>query len=238
MDMINSKLSIWPRLVLAALAIVPLIYWQPFYLHFKAYLTGTVITGIVQNQWHLVLFFILFFGLFAIPLSYRKRAKWVDYSLVGAFFVSLFVEMYGIPLTLLFASKYLFKPGVELPENVVEFGFIGVGLGMDHAMLYGAVLMLLGLALIARGWWSLYRQARNASFASQGLYAWSRNPQYAGFILVVVGWFFGWPTILTLVLSPILIWKYLRAARAEEGEMVEKYGDSFNEYAKSTLFLV
>ena len=39
---------------------------------------------------------------------------------MAAFFVSLFIEMFGIPLTILFASKFLFMPGTALPENIVH----------------------------------------------------------------------------------------------------------------------
>jgi methanethiol S-methyltransferase len=240
MKMINNIiLGRWVlRLVLLALALVPIWYWQPFFIHFRAYLTGTVLSGLIKNQWHLVLFSILLFMLFALPLTYRKRAKWADYGLVGAFFVSLFIEMYGLPLTVLFASKYLFMPGTELPANVIEFDFLSVGMGMDHAMAYGAVLMAIGAGLIAAGWISLYRRSKSPGFSRSGLYAVSRHPQYLGFILLILGWFFGWPTILTLVFSPILIYKYLRAAWAEEKDMLLLFGNAYVDYKKITPFLI
>lgn len=227
-----------PRAVLVVLALLPFLYLKQFYDHFYTYLTGTVITGIITREWHLVLFFIILFAVFAVPLSYRKRAKWVDYSLITAFFVSLFIEMYGIPLTILFASKYLFVPGATLPENMVEFDFIGVGLGMDHAMVYGSIFMILGMGLIISGWWSLYKQAKQDGFACAGLYTYSRHPQYLGFILLILGWFMGWPTILTVIFSPILIIKYWRAARAEEKDMLARYGKGYSEYADKTSFLI
>ena len=68
-----------PRRVLIVLAVLPVFYISQFYDHFYTYLTGTVITGIITREWHLVLFFIVLFAVFAVPLSYRKRAKWVDY---------------------------------------------------------------------------------------------------------------------------------------------------------------
>jgi protein-S-isoprenylcysteine O-methyltransferase Ste14 len=226
------------RVLLAALAAVPFLFLQPFYYHFHVYLTGSVINGIVKDKWHLVLISIVVFGLFLIPLTYRKRAKWVDYGLVGAFFVSLFIEMFGIPLTILFASKFLFVPGTVMPENVVTFIFLGVHLGMDHAMTYGLVVMLVGMALIVAGWASLYTQVRQPGLASKGIYQYSRHPQYLGFVLLVVGWFFGWPTILTVVFSPILVYKYISAARSEEADMIRLFGDDYVTYRQSTPFLV
>lgn len=226
------------RLALFFLALMPFFYWQPFYDHFYAYLTGTIINNIIKSQWYLVLFFILLFGLFAVPLTYRKRARWIDYSLIGAFFVSLFVEMYGIPLTILFASKYFFAPGINLPPNILEFYFFGVGIGMDHAMVYGSILMIIGMALIIFGWWGLYKKSKSGGFIQSGLYKISRHPQYAGFILLIIGWFFGWPTIITLIFSPILIYKYIKAAKAEEKDMLKSFGVEYDNYRQKTPFLI
>ena len=226
------------RLVLVALAAVPFMFIKPFFHHFQVYLTGTVINGIVKEAWHLVLISIVVFGLFLVPLTYRKRAKWVDYGLVGAFFISLFIEMFGIPLTILFASKFLFVPGTAMPVNVVTFKFMGVYLGMDHAMTYGLVVMLIGMALIVVGWVSLYTQVRQPGFASSGIYQYSRHPQYLGFVLLVLGWFFGWPTILTVIFSPILVVKYIKAARSEEADMLQLYGEEYAVYMKDTPFLI
>ncbi len=226
------------RGLLAALAIPPLIYWPEFYGHFYAYLTGTIISNVITKEWLVVVISILFFALFLIPLNYRRRAKWLDYSLGVAFFISLFIEMYGLPLTILFASKYFFTAGISLPDNVVEFNFFGVAMGMDLAMAYGAVLMALGICLISFGWWSLYRQAKNGAFAQSGLYAVSRHPQYLGFILLILGWLVGWPTIITLVFSPILIYKYLKAARSEEKEALAMFGADYERYLIKTPFLV
>jgi protein-S-isoprenylcysteine O-methyltransferase Ste14 len=226
------------RAILVLLVLIPFIYFKPFYYHFHVYSTGTILNGIVTQQWRLVVISILVFGLFIIPLTYRKRAKWIDYGLVGAFFVSLFVEMFGIPLTILFASKFLFVPGTVQPEHIVTFKFLGVNLGMDHAMTYGLILMVIGMALILIGWQSLYRQARQPGFAQKGIYLYSRHPQYLGFILLVLGWFFGWPTILTIFFSPILVYKYVRAARAEEADMIRLHGDAYRDYMEQTPFLV
>jgi methanethiol S-methyltransferase len=234
----KTKIIFINRIALVMLSLIPFIYVEPFFNHFRAYLTGTILSGIVKQQWHLVIISVLVFGLFIIPLTYRKRAKWVDYGLVGAFFISLFIEMFGMPLTILFASKFLFVPGTVMPENIIHFKFLGVNLGMDHAMTYGLVLMLLGMALIMTGWRSLYMQVRSPGFAQRGIYQYSRHPQYIGFILLVLGWFFGWPTILTLFFSPILVYKYIKAARAEEADMIQLHGDTYRHYLKSTPFLI
>jgi len=235
---ISTRKFLPQRIIFLILIIIPFLYWPEFFDHFYVYLTGTVINRIVQNQWLLVIVSILFFAAFLIPLSYRTRANWAKYSLAAAFFVSLFIEMYGIPLTLLFASKYFFVAGAHLPDNFIEFNFLGVGLGMDLAMFYGTVIMVIGMGLILWGWYSLYRQSSHESFARAGLYSYSRHPQYVGFIMLILGWFIGWPTILTLVFSPILIYKYVKAARKEEEYMSGQFGTDYIEYKNYIPFLI
>ncbi|WP_414470049.1 methyltransferase family protein [Methanobacterium sp. ACI-7] len=174
---------------------------------------------------------------FLIPLSYRRKANWIEYSLVSAFFVSLFIEMYGIPLTVLFASKYFFTPGTQLPPNIISFYFLGVGFGMDVAMTYGAILMLIGMFIIIIGWIKLYKSTKKDGLVTDGIYAYSRHPQYLGFIFIILGWLFGWPTIITVILAPILIYKYIRVCRAEE-EDVSKEFPEYNKYKKDVPLFI
>lgn len=157
-----------PRILLLSLFLIPIVLINDFYYHFYVYLSSNVITGIITQQWHIVILCILIFLVFLIPLTYRRKANWVEYGLVSAFFISLFIEMYGIPLTVLFASKYFFTPGTQLPPNIVNFNFLGVGFGMDIAMTYGAILMLIGMSIIIIGWIKLYRSTKK-----DGLVTWN-----------------------------------------------------------------
>ena len=225
-----------PRTLLALLALAPLFFLGDFYQHFHAYLTGNVITRIITQQWHIVLLNIVLFSAFLIPLSFRRRAKWTEYGLVTAFFVSLFIEMYGIPLTILFASKYFFELGVTAPPHVVEFNMFGVGFGMDAAMAYGAVLMTVGTMLIMVGWITLYRNVKSDDFVTNGIYAYSRHPQYLGFILIIFGWFIGWPTLISLVFVPLLVYKYVRVCTAEEREIAKDL--EYQQYRQNVPFFV
>ncbi len=236
MSLDKSK-NLIPRILILALFLVPLIYFNDFYNHFYVYLSSNVITGIITQQWHIVILCILLFMAFLIPLSYRRKANWIEYSLVSAFFVSLFIEMYGIPLTVLFASKYFFTPGTQLPPNIISFYFLGVGFGMDVAMTYGAILMLIGMFIIIIGWIKLYKSTKKDGLVTDGIYAYSRHPQYLGFIFIILGWLFGWPTIITVILAPILIYKYIRVCRAEE-EDVSKEFPEYNKYKKDVPLFI
>lgn len=225
------------RVTLLVLAAVPLVYWRQFWPHFKAYMTGTIINNIITDQWRVVVISIVLFLLFLVPLSFRRKAKWAEYGLVAAFFVSLFIEMYGVPLTILFASKYFFTNPDALPPNVVEFGWLGVDFGMDAAMVYAAVIMFLGALVIAVCWGSLYRNSKKRELVTSGIYAFSRHPQYVGFLMVIIGWFIGWPTILTAIFTPILVYKYIRVARKEEKEMAARFPE-YAEYKQRVPFMI
>jgi len=216
------------RILFLFLILIPVFYFKDFYDHFYVYITSSVITHTITQQWHVVVFFTLLFLAFLIPLSFRRKANWIEYGLVSAFFISLFVEMYGIPLAIIFTSKYFFDTSAVLPNVIFEFNFLGVGFGMDVAMAYGSVLMLIGMFLIIVGWIELYRNSKKRGLVVSGIYSYSRHPQYFGFILIIIGWFVGWPTILTIVFSPILVYKYIRLCKTEEKEVSRK----FPEYKK------
>src|SRR3990167_2939974 len=96
------------RLLILILIFVPFLDFNNLSTHFYAYLSGNIITEIITKQWHIAVISIIIFLAFLIPLSFRRKANWVEYGLVSAFFVSLFVEMYGVPLTILLASKYFY----------------------------------------------------------------------------------------------------------------------------------
>lgn len=231
--------TIFSRIILIIILIIPIVYWRDFFFHFEAYLTGNVITHVITKEWKIVVISIFLFLLFLIPLSFRRKANWVEYGLVGAFFVSLFIEMYGIPFTILFASKYFLSPDIVLPNNVIEFSFLGTSMGMDLAMFYGAILMIIGSTLIIVAWITLYYYAKTnqKTFVQSGIYGYSRHPQYFGFILIILGWFIGWPTILTIIFAPILIYKYISVCLTEEKEMANLY-PNYQEYLAKTPFMI
>ena len=156
---------------------------------------------------------------FLIPLSFRRKINWKEYGLVTAFFVSLFIEMYGIPLTIFFVSKSLYSSSVETANVVYDFTFLGVNIAMDMAMLYASILMTIGTVFILVAWVTLYKKIKTEELVTTGIYSYSRHPQYFGFILIILGWFIGWPTILTTIFAPILIYKYVKVCSVEEKEL-------------------
>lgn len=179
--------------------------------------------------------FIMFTFSFFKP---RTPRDWRSFGAFSAFLVALFAEMYGFPLTIYLLSGWLQTayPGIDwfshdaghLPEMM--FGWTtNPHFGPFHLISF--VLIGLGFWMISTAWRVLYRAQRNGTLATSGPYARVRHPQYAGFVLVLTGFLFQWPTLLTLAMYPVLIWMYLRLARAEERETRAAFGPRFDAYA-------
>ena len=231
------KLKNLPLLLMVIiLIIIPIIFFKDFYLHVYSHFTGTILPSVISNQWHIVLINILMFITFLIPLSFRRKIDWKEYGIVTAFFVSLFVEMYGIPLTILFASKTINSSNVQIANVIYDFEFLGVNIAMDMAMIYASVLIIIGTLFILVAWVTLYKKIKTEDIVTTGIYSYSRHPQYFGFILIIIGWLIGWPTILTVVFSVVLIFMYIRVCKLEEKELghIKKY----QEYKEKVPFLI
>lgn len=223
------------RLIVILFIIVSItLFHEEFYKQFACYLTGKA--NIISQQWHIVALNIVLFVALLLPLSFRRKAKWGEYGIVTAFFVSLFIEMYGVPLGIFFASRYFTDP-VVCAENVINFKFLGVGFGMELAMVYAAILITIGTLLILVGWITLYKNTKKQSFVKNGIYKYSRHPQYLGFILVVFGWFIDWPTLITIIFTPILIYKYTKVCLIEEKEILKNHPEYQKYIDEVPLFL-
>jgi hypothetical protein len=232
---IGNKNLIW-RILLIILIIVPFIFIYDFYLHFHAHFLGTIYPVMITGQWHIVILNILVFISFLIPLSFRRKISWKEYGLVTAFFISLFIEMYGIPLTVFFASRAFTDVSVQLPSSAFEFHIFGVNIEMTHAMIYGTVLMVIGTILIVIGWVTLYKHSKNDEIVTVGIYSYSRHPQYLGFIFIILGWIIGWPTILSVIFGMILVVVYVRVCRLEESELAKS--KPYQKYKNKVPFFI
>jgi protein-S-isoprenylcysteine O-methyltransferase Ste14 len=58
-----------------------------------------------------------------------------------------------------------------------------------------------------------------------------RHPQYVAFIAILFGFLLQWPTLLTLVMFPVLVTMYVRLARREETEVAAEFADVYRHYA-------
>ncbi len=56
-------------------------------------------------------------------------------------------------------------------------------------------------------------------------------------LLITSGFIIQWPTILTVIMWPVLVIMYIRLAKKEEKEMEEKFVEEFRKYKNETAML-
>ncbi len=88
--------------------------------------------------------------------------------------------------------------------------------------------------MIAAGWKHLYAAQKEQRLATSGPYAHIRHPQYAGFVLIMVGFLLQWPTFATLLMFPVLLLVYRRLAIREEREEAAEFAADWEAYAAAT----
>ena len=183
-------------------------------------------------------FFIFFAYTFYKPVTGRD---WRSFGMFSAFLVALFAEMYGFPLTIYLLSGWLSQhyPQVNWLSHdaghLLEmlFGWrVNPHFGPFHVLSY--VFIFGGFYLLARAWPVLYAAQREGHIASTGPYARIRHPQYVAFVLILFGFLLQWPTLVTLVMFPILVFAYSRLAHKEERDSVERFGAPYREYMART----
>lgn len=179
--------------------------------------------------------FILFAFSFAKPQTARD---WRSFGAFSAFLVALFTEMYGFPLTIYLVSGWLGSryPDVDLFSH--DAGHLWPTLLGLEGDAHFSVPHLLSFALIGGGfillsaaWRVLYAAQRSRSLATRGPYARIRHPQYVAFVLIMLGFLFQWPTVLTALMFPVLVAMYVVLARREEREALARFGDAYARYA-------
>jgi protein-S-isoprenylcysteine O-methyltransferase Ste14 len=192
--------------------------------------------------WMLVILNSAIFLMFAFSFFKPQTGRdWRTFGAFAAFVVALFVEMYGFPLTIYLMSGWLQTkyPSLDLMSHNTGhlwstlFGEKGdPHFGVLHIASY--VFLGLGFYLLSAAWSVLYRAQRASRLATTGPYARIRHPQYVAFVMILLGFLLQWPTLLTLVMFPILVAMYGRLAVTEEREMRERFGAEFDAYAART----
>ena len=179
--------------------------------------------------------FIFFAFSFFRPSTQRD---WTSFGAFSAFLVALFAEMYGFPLTIFVLSGWLQSRYPDVDWFSHDAGHLAETLfgwranphfGPFHLVSF--VLIGGGFLLVSAAWHTLFSAQKNGALATTGPYAYVRHPQYVGFVLVLLGFLVQWPTILTLLMFPVLVFMYARLARREESEVRAAFGEAYDRYA-------
>ena len=192
--------------------------------------------------WSLVAINSAIFIFFAFSFFKPRSARdWRTLGMFSAFVVALFTEMYGFPLTIYLLSGWL-------TQRFPEINFLAHDSGHLLEMMFGSqsnphfgpfhivstVFIGGGFWLLASAWQVLYAAQAIGQLATSGPYARLRHPQYVAFVLIMVGFLLQWPTLVTLIMFPILLVVYVRLARREERDSAAPFGDAWTRYAQAT----
>jgi len=192
--------------------------------------------------WWLVLInsaiFIIFIFSFSKP---QTKRDWRSLGGISSFIVALFAEMYGFPLTIYLLSGWLQRKFPQTDLYSHESGHLWhllLGLkgnphfDVPHTLSH--VFVLGGFFLLAASWRVLHAAQQEGRLAVTGPYGVVRHPQYDAFVIIMFGFLLQWPTILTLLMFPILVTMYVRLARREEADVRKQFGSEYDRYAART----
>ncbi len=181
------------------------------------------------GNWTMALGWFLIFVVFIAFIPFNKKSQSKPSSVYIAFIVASALEMFGIPLSMYFLAWAF---GLQVPRGFLWGHTLEKYIGY-WGMYIGLTMNLIGAALIFSGWkviYSRYWRKEEGELVTDGIYAYSRHPQYAGFILMTLGLLVHWATLPLLVMWPILVVQYYHLARREEAEMEEVFGEAYREY--------
>ncbi len=166
----------------------------------------------------------------------QGRADWRAMGVFTAWLVALFTEMYGIPLTIYALTALLGRRYPVLDPLTHKNGHLLVALTRGSEVIYFLVMTLttvvfwVAIVIMGRAW----RQIHHASggLVTEGLYSRVRHPQYSAMFLLIGSLLVQWPTLLTLLMAPVLVGAYARLARREEAALLSQFGGAYLSYMR------
>jgi protein-S-isoprenylcysteine O-methyltransferase Ste14 len=187
--------------------------------------------------WPVVLLNVLLVVGFVVGfLRPRRRADWRAMGVFSAWLVALFTEMYGVPLTIYALTALLGRRYPVLDPFTHKNGHLLVALAGGSQVVYFVVMTLttvafwVAIVMMERAWRRIH--GADGMLVTDGLYARMRHPQYTAMFLLIGALLVQWPTLLTLLMAPVLVGAYVRLARREEAALLAQFGDAYLSYMR------
>ena len=198
--------------------------------------------GSAYGLWSLVVINTAVFVIFAFSFSRPQTQRdWRSFGAFAGFLLALFAEMYGFPLTVYLLAGWIQTRYPGLDPFSHESGHLWhtlLGLeGDPHSdplHVLSNIVIIAGFFLLSASWRVLHAAQQADGLAKTGPYASVRHPQYIGFIAILFGFLLQWPTLLTLVMFPVLVVMYVKLAYLEEDEVRARFGAEWDAYAAHT----
>ncbi|MBI5099818.1 MAG: isoprenylcysteine carboxylmethyltransferase family protein [Nitrospirae bacterium] len=193
--------------------------------------------------WSLVVVNVALFVFFILSfLTPVKKREWRSLSVTIAFFVALFTEMYGFPLTIyiltgILGTKYPALNPFSHASGHLWLTFFGGGAAMMNVIhIISNGLVIIGFAIMWKGWKLIH--GAKGELVTGGPYTYVRHPQYSGLFIIMIGMLIQWPTIITALMFPVLIFVYYRLSKREESEMIKIFGDEYKRFMEKTPMFI
>jgi len=188
--------------------------------------------------WSVVMANVVFFLIFAVGfLEPKKKYEWRSMGALTGFLLALFTEMYGFPLSVFFLTSLMGESYPVLSPFAHSSGhllLVLLGLSNSAAAMVSLHwvsngLIILGGIIVFFGWVKIH-SAKEGALVDRGIYSLVRHPQYSGLFITTVGFLIQWPSLLVLIMWPVLMFAYYKLARREEGRLLEEFGEEFLRY--------
>ena len=137
---------------------------------------------------------------------------------IGPVFGGIAIVLTG--LGIFFRNRWIFKSGIP-SSDVLRYIYLGLGI----------VLCLAGLFLWLEAVGRVDRCIKTNKLCTDGVYAWTRNPIYAGILLICTGALFISGNVY-MYFIPILLWGLLTILlkKTEEPDLIRRFGDDYLDY--------
>ena len=137
-----------------------------------------------------------------------------------------------ICIELLFCASDLVKQPQRLSSFPVD-SIIGLTL-----FIIGFILLLIGQITLWKNYSSFVVIHKDHQLVTRGIYRFTRNPMYLGFIIAFIGLPVYVASLYGFLTSLVMIPIFLYRIRLEEGLLTEEFQDAFQKYKKAAKRLI